>query len=422
MQVKTPQPPATRGPAVHRQYEAWPYPQVPLVAAVRPQDTWQLSLDYLMDRCGQGRPPARPRIWICGCGTFQPYVLGLANRRARILATDISRPSLRIARRRSLWHGVYGVDYRALDLNRPETWPDGPFSWIECYGVLMNLADPARTLRELANRLDDRGVLRLMVYPQYGRSRVFQIQAVARLLGLDRHDRTHPHLLREVIGALPSSHPLRYGFESYPDSRNAAGIVDGFLHAGDRGFTGHELGELCTAAGLAPAFYFHRPWGQPREMAMALGLEGECDTFILHYLDLWQELRTNFVLCLVKQQRTTTPEDGGLRLHPLLRLDTQGTPLPNRVRRVWHRLVGITLPTRTTAEPIRLTGSELRTLARIDGSAGAGAGAGVVIAHDQRRAGPRHPVQGVLGIRFTGFRAFQMGYVSGICARPNAVL
>jgi hypothetical protein len=37
--------------------------------------------------------------------------------------------------------------------------------------------------------------------------------------------------------------------------------------------------------------------------------------------------------------------------------------MSNRLRRLWHRLVGITLPTRTSAEAIKLTGAELRALA-----------------------------------------------------------
>ncbi len=354
----------SRARKVHRQYEAWPYPQIPLLASVRAQDTWQLNLDYLMDRCRGKAAGSQPRIWITGCGTFQPYVFGLANPTAQILASDISQRSLQIARRRCLWHGIYNVDYQRIDLEAPETWPAGPFDLIECYGVLMNLARPAEVLSELAGRLHDHGLLRIMVYPQFGRTRIFQIQRLAHLLGLTQDQPNHPDLLRRIMLALPNNHPLRFGFQSYADSGNRAGIVDGFLHAGDRGFTGHQLGELFDAAGLAPAFWFHRPWGQPRKMARALGLEHQCDSFVLHYLDLWQELRTNFVACLVKSPTPSTSNDTqGPRLHPLLALGTPGTPMSNRLRRLWHRVVGTTLPTRTGAQPIKLTGAELRALA-----------------------------------------------------------
>lgn len=75
---------------VRRQYESWPYPDIPLLAAVPPLHPWQLHCDYLWDRCGSGEAPARPRIWIAGCGTFQPYVFGTANPKAAIIGTDIS--------------------------------------------------------------------------------------------------------------------------------------------------------------------------------------------------------------------------------------------------------------------------------------------------------------------------------------------
>ena len=209
-----------------------------------------MAVDYLWDRCGQGRAPKRPRIWIAGCGTFQPYVFRLANPRAALTATDISLRSLELARRRCLWHGQYGTRFAQVDLEDPADYPDGPFDLIECYGVLMNLADPAAALRQLASRLSERGVLRLMVYPHFSRQRIFQVQRLAKLCGLRFDEPGHPELLRVLVSRLPRGHPLRFAFDGYPDTASNAGLVDGFLHAGDRGFTGAELGEMIAAAGL----------------------------------------------------------------------------------------------------------------------------------------------------------------------------
>jgi hypothetical protein len=352
----------SRSQNIFNQYTKWPYPQIPLAGSVRRVDTWQLNLNYLKDRCGLPPPSGKPHILIVGCGTFQPYVFALANPQAKILATDISQKSLNIARLRNRLHGIFSVEYKTLDLNQPSSYPDGPFDFIECYGVLMNLAQPEETLKALAARLADDGIIRMMVYPYFSRYRIFQIQRLARLLGLHYRDQSHPAVLRKIMLSLPPDHPLRHAFTTYGDSQNDSGIVDGFLHAGDRGFTGHQLGVLISNAGLTPAFYFHRPWGQPGLMAEKLNLADQGDSAVLHYLDLWQELRTNFIVCLTRKNAPTTPVERDLTLHPLLTL-RHGGPL-HRIKIGISRLTGITLPSRTEADPIAIPGKVLRALSK----------------------------------------------------------
>ena len=352
-----------RRKGIHEQYESWPYPHYPLLASVRRLDTWQLNVDYLFDRCAKGPAPERPRIWITGCGTFQPYTMGLANPHADILASDISRRSLTQARRRCLWHGMSSHEFAVVDLNDESTWPGGPFDFIECYGVLMNLEDPTDSLRRMTRRLSERGVLRLMVYPHYSRQRIFQVQRVARLLGLSFRGRNHPHLLRQVMTNLPIGHPLRFAFETYPDSRNEPGIVDGFLHAGDHGFTGLRLAQSIDDADLEPAFWFHRPWGQPDVMCNELGLSQLGPGEVLDYLDLWQELRTNLTVCL-RRKGSETRSGGRIRLHPLLDPGTKGLPLPGRIRLLWQLATGVTLRSHIHAAPLRWSRGDLAAVRR----------------------------------------------------------
>ena len=315
---------------------------------MRRRDTWQLAADFWYDRSGMGEAPPEPRIWIAGCGTMQPYVFRLANPDAHILATDISERSVQIAAKRCAWHGQYGVRFDHADLSDEATLPDGPFDAIECYGVLMNLEDPLAALRALAARLTHRGVLRVMVYPHYGRRRIFQIQRVAKAV--------RPAIRRPVASvdatslmqALPGTHPLRYAFDNYSDARNDAGLVDGFLHAGDRGFTGLQFGAMCKAAGLRPAFWFHRPWARPDTMAARLGLQHTSQSFVLHYLDLWQELRGNFVCCLVRDDAAPQSESR-LRPHPMFSRP-RSLVLPRHGEWLAQRLLGVGLRTRLDDE------------------------------------------------------------------------
>ena len=349
----------TKSATMRAQYEAWPYPQVPLLASLPSTHPFELHVDWLWDRAGSGPAPSRPRIWIAGCGTFQPYALAVANPHAEIVATDLSEPSLAQARRRCTLHRQRHVRFAPVDLDEPSTWPDGQFDLIECYGVLMNCADPGATLRGLRERLTPRGVLRLMVYPHWSRARVFQLQRVAKLLGLHAGDRSHPAALRTFVRALPPAHPLRYAFTSYADSRNDAGVVDGFLHGGDRGFTGFQLGALLQDAGLTPGYWFHRPWARPDTMAERLDFVGKSQSFVLAYLDLWQELRGNFVVLATRDgagPRCVQPP----RPHP--QFAGSGLGLRHRLRLLRLSLLGGSLPTRTGDDRVVLQPRDTRAM------------------------------------------------------------
>lgn len=345
---------------IGQQYAAWPYPAVPLLANVDSTHPWQLHCASLWDRCGSGPAPARPRVWIAGCGTFQPYVFGIADPKAEILATDVSEPSLDRARLRCRLHGVKNVAFAPCDLEDPSTWPDGRFHLIECYGVLMNLRDPLSTLTALGQRLEPGGVLRVMVYPHFSRTRIFQLQRLARLLGFHAGDRTHPRRFRAVCRSLPKNHPLRWAFTNYADSRNDAGIVDAFLHAGDRGFTGWQLGALAADAGLRPGCYVHRPWAQPDVAAQRLGLTDRAASTVLGYLDLWQQLRQNFVTAFVRDDRGPA-DPGPLRPHPTF-ASANGS-LRHALRLLRLRLFGGRVPTRTGDGDLVLRAREARELA-----------------------------------------------------------
>ncbi|NBT59165.1 class I SAM-dependent methyltransferase, partial [bacterium] len=290
--------PENRVPRVKDQYERWPYPKVPLVAKLHRDSLWQINLEWMARRL-EREVSSEPRIWIAGCGTFQPYLFARANPEASITATDLSEASLKIAQKRCRLQGIRNVAFRSLDLSNPETYPEGPFDLIECYGVLMSLPEPEQVLKEFSKRLKPNGILRLMVYTHYGRQRVFQIQKLAKLLGLGPIHSSHPKVLKNLMASLPETHPLKSTFFDYPDSKNNPGIVDGFLHASDRGFTGEAISKILDEAGFEWGFSYHRPWGDPKGMADKLDLKGFDPAFWLHYLDLWQSLKSNFILCVV---------------------------------------------------------------------------------------------------------------------------
>jgi len=348
--------------SVQKQYERWPYPYVPLIATLHREQLWQINIHWLNAACGQPLPPqTKPKIWITGCGTFQPYVFARANPDADILATDLSRRSLELAERRCKFHGIKNVRFEQIDLDDPTSFPQEEFDFIESYGVLMCLPDPQKSLKYIQEKLKPHGVMRIMVYPHYGRQRIFQIQRLAKILGFDYQEKNHPAELKKLMKRLPKNNPLHYAFFSYSDSRNPQGIVDGFLHPSDRAFTGIELSHLIDKAGLMPACFFHRPWGQPASMATKLQLEPYCPALMLHYLDLWQELGTNYILCLTRKeatpQKTTVP-----KTHPLFDKNNKTLDLRHRLRLKRLGLSGALLESKTHAESLPLSAREVRQL------------------------------------------------------------
>jgi SAM-dependent methyltransferase len=342
--------PGGKAAAMRAQYGAWPYPKVPLLAALPSTHPYELHVDWLWDRAGRGPGPTRPRIWIAGCGTFQPYAFGVANPHADIVATDLSEPSLAVAQRRCRLHRQRHVQFAPVDLDEPSSWPAGEFDLIECYGVLMNVADPLATLRGLACKLTPNGVLRLMVYPHWSRQRVFQLQRLARLLGFHADDRAHPSAFRRFVRRLPQAHPLRYAFTTYADSKNDAGVVDAFLHAGDRGFTGHQLGALLAGAGLEPAHWFHRPWGQPDRMAERCSSTGARRASCSATSTCGRSCaRTSWS---ARRAPTRVPRTiGEPRVHPRFTGDQHS--LRHRLRLLRLRWLGGKLPSRTGEDSLR---------------------------------------------------------------------
>lgn len=349
-----------RVPLVKQQYEYWPYPKVPLVAKLHRDSLWQINLGWMARRMGR-EVSGKPRIWIAGCGTFQPYTFAQANPGASILATDLSEASLKIAKNRCRLHGVKNVNFRPIDLSNPETYPNEQFDLIECYGVLMSLPNPGKVLEEFHKRLKPNGILRLMVYTHYGRKRVFQIQKIARLLGLNPTDKAHPKVLRNLIAKLPENHPLKSAFFDYPDSKNFPGIVDGFLHASDRGFTGEGLSKILDEAGFELGFCYHRPWGNPDFMAEKLGIKGQDPAFWLHYLDLWQSLKSNFILCAVPKGKRESALKNPEKKHPLFDFKKE-VGVRHKLRLLKLGVLGAKLQSRTHEEPVDLTAAEVRAL------------------------------------------------------------
>lgn len=239
--------------SVRRHYELYPYPDYPLMASVPRRDTYANNLAALWSRFNGELPPQNlKRVLIAGCGSFAPYPFSLANPDCSITALDLSRKSLSRARLHSLLHGITGTRFLEGDLLEPSLAP-GPFGFIDCYGVLHHLEDPAAGLLSLTSRLGEGGILRVMVYSRYTRREEESIRRALRILKVDRPG--------DVLGMVERSREgsrLRRFFEESDEVSTRSGLADALLHPLVTSYRIDRFMELAASGGLKPLLFAHR--------------------------------------------------------------------------------------------------------------------------------------------------------------------
>lgn len=249
---------------VARQYEDFPYPER------RPSDergrligTWLDDVGLMSHHCFRGKAPQGPafKVLIAGGGTGDGTIFlaeQLRGSGARIVHLDVSEKSIAIARERAQIRGLSGIEWVHASLTELPRLGLGTFDYINCVGVLHHLESPEGGLDALITALAEGGALGLMVYGQYGRTGVYQVQSLLRLLnqGIDE-PRERLGLAKDVLTVLPRGNWFKRGEELHPDHRTGGdpGIVDLLLHPQDRAYTVPQLYEwIEDRAGLHITF------------------------------------------------------------------------------------------------------------------------------------------------------------------------
>lgn len=241
-------------------YESYPYPERdPEEERKRLVRTELDELSALNFYCFRGERDFGSgfRVLVAGGGTGDSVTfLGhqLRDRDAEIVYLDISKASTRIAQERAEVRGfrkrITWLHGSLLDL--PEMGLE-PFDYINCSGVLHHLDDPVAGLNALTSVLAEGGAMGLMVYGQTGRTGVYHVQDMMRIINSD--DEPFDSMIgntRAVIDSVPETNWLKRRWQSTPFSYNLDDIelVDMFLHPVDRAYTVPQLYEWLDGAGL----------------------------------------------------------------------------------------------------------------------------------------------------------------------------
>jgi len=253
---------------VQDQYEAYPYP------ARDPKDEKRrlvegspghvLELNHYL--FAGGRDFQKPfRALFAGGGTGDGAVmlaqqLADAGTPAEIVHLDISAASRRIAEARAAERGLRSLRFATAPIEEIPALGLGRFDYVDCCGVLHHLEDPAAALAILANALSAEGGIGLMVYGALGRTGVYPMQSLLRLLADEAPLADRVELARRLLRKLPPTNWLaRNPAVADHLGGDDAGLVDLLLHGRDRAYLLPELRRLVEGAGLALAGLVE-PW------------------------------------------------------------------------------------------------------------------------------------------------------------------
>lgn len=266
---------------VATQYEAYPYPTRDPADEARRLITGSPSDPVEIDHFGFGgvRDWSEPfRVLVAGGGTGDALIM-LAQKLSdakvahAITYVDLSTASRHVAEARLAARGLGNVRFVTGDLM--DVSGLGPFDYIDCCGVLHHLPEPQAGFDVLATALAEGGVLGAMVYAPLGRSGVYPLQAALARLTLGLAPTEKVRVARQVLEALPESHPFRRNMILGDHARGDAGLFDLLLHARDVPFTADAVMAAVAAAGLSFASFITPARYDPATWAGAAAVPGD---------------------------------------------------------------------------------------------------------------------------------------------------
>lgn len=250
---------------VKNQYKKLPYPP-------RNKDDLIISTDIfeILEENGLTIPEDGFKIAVLGCGTgdsvlclaLQCKLYGLKN--YVIDAYDLSKESLDICKER-LIHFDCLENVNLLEENILEIKKTSYYDYVNSIGVLHHLPDPVIGLQKVQVILKPEGIAQIMLYASIGRTGVYHLQSIFKLLQTQQmEDEQSLELVKDVLKNLPQSNWFNHSKDWFKDQKEYgdAGIYDMFLHSQDQAFSVLGVYKLCDRVGLTlnnfiPAYIYN---------------------------------------------------------------------------------------------------------------------------------------------------------------------
>lgn len=246
-------------PMVREQYENYPYPdRNPEDEKKRLLGTVTEPLCKINHYCFMGKRDLNSsfRALFAGGGTGDGTIFlaeQLRDTDTEIIHLDISSASMEIAKKRAAVRGLGNIQWIQGSLLDAGKLDIGKFDYVNCSGVLHHLESPVDGLNALKSVLKPDGAMGIMVYGKYGRTGVYQMQELMRLVNDNEADmRVQMESTKAILDSLPQSNWFKQGeyLFSHVKNRNEIEIFDIFLHSQDRAYTVPEVYEWVKGCGL----------------------------------------------------------------------------------------------------------------------------------------------------------------------------
>lgn len=237
-------------PDVVRQYEKYPYPaRDPQEERSRLIGTWLDDLRMVNHHCFRG---ARAfdggfRVLVTGGGTGDGTIFLAEQLRqvgGQVVHLDFSGAAIEVAKARARVRGLTNIEWVEASLLAVPSLGLGTFDLINCVGVLHHLKEPERGMDALLNVLAPDGAMIVLVYAQYGRTGVYQLQELLRRINRNAADDiTRIAHARALLAVLPRTNWFKRGEDLHRDhvAGGDAGLYDLLLHPQDRAYTVPQL-------------------------------------------------------------------------------------------------------------------------------------------------------------------------------------
>lgn len=251
-------------PEVRKQYEEFPYPERnPSDELIRLHITYLSRTDAANHYCFGGKQNFENfRVLVAGGGTGDNLISWAEQLRdkpnSKVVYLDMSTASMEIAKKRADIRKLTNTEFiNDSLLNLPGMGLD-KFDFVDCSGVLHHLKDPDAGLKALKSVLKPGGGMSLMVYAPYGRTGIYTMQNLMRLVnGKEEDPRQQIKNTKVVMKSLPIYHwysvSKQLGLLRFNDDENDAGIYDMFLHSQDRAYTILEVHDWLDRCGIKMA-------------------------------------------------------------------------------------------------------------------------------------------------------------------------
>jgi len=208
---------------------------------------------------GGRRDFKRPiRVLVAGGGTGDA-VIGLGRQLAQLscptemVYIDLSKNSREIAEERTRKIGLTGVRFLSGRIQDLLELAPGPYDYIDLCGVINHVGNQQEVLCFLTQLLTPDGGIGVMAYGQLGRTGVYHVQDMLRLLDTEQTDVT---TARALLSTLPETNwHNRNTIFADTKSEPHVEIADRYLNPSDRAFTVAELRDLAAVADLRIAAF-----------------------------------------------------------------------------------------------------------------------------------------------------------------------